>query len=155
MPRAFPAPTESTRAGHSARPSRGLHDPPAARSGDLGPPSGALLHVAKAIFLAGASAPGPDGRPYATWKQLGDPATDLSWHAAQERQRPVAEAILANAYEGEERCCFSEGLSCFSPKKLSGQDDSGKPCYLAFDAWPLCIADAANRLIANAVRLMW
>jgi hypothetical protein len=111
--------------------------------------------IEKAINLAGASAPGPDGIPYAMWKQLGRPAVQMIWEVAQELHQPEAEATLAAAYRDEHHCGFNEGLLVFIPKKPSATDEYGELCFQASDARPICIVDTANRLIANAARLRW
>ena len=111
--------------------------------------------VARAVRLAGKSAPGPDGIPYSAWKALQAYGVDCLWAAMQEMCRDDVQDILDVAYYDEESCNFNLSLLACLPKKTTGTTCDGTPFAAPEDTRPISMVDTANRLLANAVRLRW
>ncbi len=72
--------------------------------------------LARAVRLAGKSAPGPDGITYRAWKRFGETGLNVLWQATQNLQDLEAERYLEEACRDEAVCRFNEGILRFLPK---------------------------------------
>ena len=111
--------------------------------------------VQAAIDRAGASAPGPDGIPYAAWKALGPLGCDILFGAAkcleQEGNFEALQAVFPVDEQGTS--AFNAGLMVFLPKKAPQTSELGEEFLLPSELRPLTIVNTDNRLMANALRL--
>ena len=111
--------------------------------------------VARAVKLAGKSAPGPDGIPYAAWQSLQAYGVDCLWEALQELSGDNAETRLEEAYWDEGGCHFNLGLLTCIPKQTTGVTAARVQYVAPADSRPISMVDTANRLLASAARLRW
>ena len=102
----------------------------------------------KAIRSSNNSSPGPDGIPFGAWRSLDRFAAAILWGAYEELSAAGNDDILSYCYPE-----FNESLMVFLPKQAVAQDDLGVDVYDPDGTRPLNIANADNRLMANAVRL--
>ena len=111
--------------------------------------------IARAVRLAGKSAPGPDGIPYCAWQSLQDYGVDCLWDVMQELSSADITAKLEAAYHDEEACTFNLGLLACIPKQTTGVTADGTQVCAVEDTRPISMVDTANRLLANSARLRW
>ena len=104
--------------------------------------------------LAGESAPGPDGIPYAAWQKLGVLGVDNLTAVAKELCGPTASQALLEAFplDVEGITAFNAGVMVFIPRKVP-QKQEGREFHAPGDSRPLTIVNIDNRLIANAMLL--
>ena len=128
----------------------------AAERNQIGPHHSSLLslqlekrHIAKAIQQSNTSAPGPDGIPYAAWRQLGDLAVDVLYEAFQDFSGDDFEVKMTSEYPD-----FNESLLVFLPKKAVGTTAQGDAIFEPGGVRPLNITNADNRLLASACRIL-
>ena len=113
--------------------------------------------VGRAIRLAGASAPGPDGIPYSYWKGI-----------AKTGEKVLADCIRSMAADdGIERmtdgyasvddrfgeCDFNASLLVLLPKKASGNSEEMGEYYAPENTRPLMLVDTSNRILASTLRI--
>jgi len=113
-------------------------------------------HVRRAVEAAGATAPGPDGIPYAYWKGLGDLGVTVLFDTLQTMmEEDSAQAILRDYGSGDNRfgdCDFNASLLVLLPKKPTGHDEAAGDFHAPGDTRPLMLVDTSNRLLASALR---
>jgi len=115
--------------------------------------------VAKAIRVAGAAAPGPDGIPYAAWKALGSLAVDVLTGVASALGEDGVQEELVAAYvddpdAGEGQHAFNLSLLAVIGKAPAGEE-RGVPYYDPGGLRPLSLVNCDNRLVASAARFLW
>ena len=110
--------------------------------------------VRRAIEMSSASAPGPDGIPYAAWRRLGPFAVDVLHQALQALSCEGGMEALLQAFplDAEGNTEFNQAILAFIPKKLP-QRQGELEYFLPADVRPLSIVNTDNRLLASAVRL--
>ncbi len=110
--------------------------------------------IRRAVDLAGASAPGPDGIPYAAWKRLGPLAVDSLWGALKvlESDGGLEALAAASPPDADGGSDWNRALMVCTPKKLPqslGSITYREPGHIR----PLSIVNTDNRFLAYAVRL--
>jgi len=104
-------------------------------------------HVRESVENCRDSSPGPDGVPYRAWKKLGDLGVDALYEAAVALQDPASLETLPEDFNQTFLCCL--------PKKASGVDSTLGEYHKPAGTRPPSLINTANRLIANAYRLLW
>ena len=108
--------------------------------------------------LAGCSAPGPDGIPYAAWKLSGNQALQVLLDAAIALQSDEAPFHLETMHGSDtppEGHTFNLGLLICLGKKAKEQNTIHGDVFEPGNTRPLSIVNTDNRLLANAARLRW
>ena len=105
--------------------------------------------VRRALKLAPASAPGPDGIPFAAWRRLDHLAVDVLHVSMQALLSESAAQTMLQDYGDD----FNASLLVFIPKKPTMHTEEHGPVFAAADVRPINVVNCDNRLLANAVRL--
>ena len=114
--------------------------------------------ISKAIKISGHSAPGPDGIPYAAWKQSGEVALQVLDDAATALQSNDATSFLQGMHGSDVRPeghSFNLGLLICLGKKPHAEHPEYGQVFRPESTRPLSIVNTDNRLLANAARLRW
>ena len=107
--------------------------------------------VGRAMKLAGASAPGPDGIPYSAWQRLGETAVDILHAAGLALETCDFHAKLMDMEPDHTvlQHSFNLGILACIPKG-SGDDPPD-----ASATRPLSIVNTDNRILASSRRIRW
>ena len=99
-----------------------------------------------AIKTSNNSAPGPDGIPYAAWRNAGRQAAIILLEAITQLQEDESDnSSVPDNFNASYLCCL--------PKKPSGTDPNLGEYYLPSATRPLSLVSTDNRLIASALRI--
>ena len=101
----------------------------------------------RAIKIANASSPGPDGIPYLAWQKSGPLATHILWKAMNSM---YTDEDITDHYPE-----FNEAILVCLPKKATTTTKDGQAAYHSDSTRPLAISNTDNRLIASTFRLRW
>ena len=95
--------------------------------------------VRRALELASASAPGPDGVPYSAWQRLGSLAVDLLLAAGSELEQPAVRQRVLDAVGDDEvaRHAFNGTLLHCIPKSGASGEAGGATAPLPSETRPL------------------
>ena len=103
--------------------------------------------VIRAIRIANASAPGPDGIPYAAWKQAAEGAINILWAALRTIN---TENDTTKHYPD-----FNQAILVCLPPKTTIITPDGTQAFHSNNTRPLAISNMGNRLLAAACRIRW
>ena len=101
----------------------------------------------RAIRIANASAPGPDGMPYLAWQKSGPLAVNILWNALNAM---YTDDDITTFYPE-----FNAAILVCLPKKPTTIAKEGQAAYHSDSTRPLAISNTDNRIIASACRLKW
>ena len=117
-----------------------------------------IKEIERPVKLAGSSAPGPDGIPYAAWKLSGNQALQVLLDAATALQSDDAPTLLHNMHGSDihaEGHTFNLGLLICLGKKPKEHHPAHGEVFEPSNTRPLSIVNTDNRLIANDASLRW